>query len=271
MLYQALLFLLTPVSPLAKKYGFLYQSIALKARYERCKKAWLPHLKSCQDLFLQVLQQLPQKKSIVILGSSHLHEIPLHLLTQNFESITLVDVVHPLRHHWLAKKNPRFKLITTDLSQSLEHLEGLNSLEDLHALIAQLQEKTLFHFAADLIVSGNLLSQLALLPIESIEKKIHRPLSLDEKDVLCTAFAELHLKNLRGCRGAKLVYSDREVSYRNPQQELIYQGQYPVSFEGFTKLKEWTWLLAPITEASKNYSIEMKVEAYFLTATNSPS
>lgn len=262
MIREALTFLFTPMTPVAKEYGFLYQSIALQHRYERCKKIWLPHLKNCQDLFLEAIQDLPQKKSVVILGSSHLHEIPMHLLEKNFASITLVDVIHPMKHHWMAKRNSRLKLITQDVTQSLDKLVSLNSLDDLHQLIVHLRSQDLFHFEADLIVSGNLLSQLALLPIEALEKKIKRPLSLEEKDTICSAFAEIHLRNLQNCKGRKLVYADREVTYRDPQEQVIYKGQYPVSFAGFTKIKEWIWLLAPLKEASKDYSIEMKIEAY---------
>ncbi|MEK2644038.1 hypothetical protein [Bdellovibrio sp. BCCA] len=262
MIREALVFLLTPTTPLAKKYGFLYSSIALQHRFERCKKAWLPHLKNCQDLFLETVQDLPRKKSVVVLGSAHLHEIPLHLLSEHFEDITLVDVVHPLKHHRLAKRNSHLKLVTEDLSKSLEKLDKINNLEELHQLLQQLQDQNLFYFEADLVISGNLLSQLALLPIEAVERKIKRSLSLEEKDQICTAFAELHLKNLKNCKGRKLVYADRKVIYRDTKGEVIYTGEYPVSFEGFTKLKEWIWQLAPLKEASKDYSIEMKIEAY---------
>lgn len=262
MIREALVFLLTPTSSIAKRYGFLYQSIALQHRFERCKSVWLPHLKNCQDLFQEGLRELPQKKSVVIMGSAHLHEIPLHLLTSNFENISLVDVVHPLKHHWLAKRNPRLKLVTQDLSLSLDKLDSVSSIEDLQTLILQLNEKKLFCFEADLIVSANILSQLALLPIEALEKKIKRPLTVEEKDGFCTAFAEMHMKNLKECRGKKLIYADREVIYRDPQDQEIYRGKYPVSFTGFRKIKEWMWTLAPLKEASKEYSIEMKIEAY---------
>lgn len=264
MIREALIYLLTPTSPLAKKYGFLYQSVALEHRYERVKKHWLPHLKNCQDLFLESLKDLPQKKSVVVLGSAHLHEIPWHLLEKNFETITLVDVVHPLKHHWLAKRTSRLRLITQDLSKALDRLETVQSLEDLHKLIKDLKNEELFHFEADLIISANILSQLALLPIESLEKKIQRPLTIEEKDSICTAFAENHLRNLRNCPGKKLVYADREVIYKDPQGKVIYTGHYPVSFAGFKKLKEWMWTLAPLKEAAKDYSIEMKIEAYEL-------
>lgn len=262
MIREALTFLLTPTSPIAKKYGFLYQSISLAHRFERCKKAWLPHLKNCQDLFTETVHGLPQQKSVVILGSAHLHEIPLHLLVQNFENITLVDIIHPLKLHWIAKRNSRLKLITLDLSGSLDKLDSIQSLEDLHELLRQLQSQTLFHFEADLIVSANVLSQLGLLPIEALEKKLKRKLTIEEKDQICTAFAQLHLQNFKNCQGHKLIYADREVLYRSPQGELIYKGHYPVDFTGFTKIKEWEWLLAPLKEASKEYSIEMKIEAF---------
>ncbi|UOF00057.1 hypothetical protein [Bdellovibrio reynosensis] len=262
MIREALIYLLNPATPLAKKYGFLYSSVALQHRYERCKKIWIPHLKNCQDLFLEAVNKLPQKKSVIILGSAHLHEIPMHLLVQNFESITLVDVIHPLKHHWLAKRNSRLKLITMDLSNSLDKLDALTSFADLQELLSALTKEKLFHFEADLIVSANILSQLALLPIDALEKKIKRPLTLEEKDLVCTAFAENHLKNLSQCQGRKLIYADREVIYRDPKGEEIYKGHYPVDFAGYKKLKEWMWMLAPLKEASKDYSIEMKIEAY---------
>ncbi|MDG0817142.1 hypothetical protein [Bdellovibrio svalbardensis] len=262
MIFESLEFFLTPTTPLARKYGFLYSSISLKHRYERCKKMWIPHLKNCQDLFTDAVASLPQKKSVVILGSAHLHEIPMHLLLENFEQITLVDVVHPLKHHWLAKRNHRVKLITQDLTEALQHLEKLNSLDELHALGQELAGKDLFHFEADLIVSANLLSQLALLPIDAIEKKLKRELTVDEKDQICTDFAQTHLKNLEGCKGKKLIYADREVIYKDPQGEVIYRGHYPVNFAGYKELKKWNWVLAPLGEASKKYSVEMNIEAY---------
>lgn len=262
MIRETLIFLLTPTTSIAKKYGFLYSSIALQHRFERCKKAWLPHLKNCQNLYLQTIKELSQKKTIVILGSAHLHEIPLHLLTEDFEKIVLVDVVHPLKHHWLEKRNSKFKLITQDLSLSLDKLDGIQSLDDLNSLVENLKTQKLFHFEADLIVSANLLSQLALLPIESVEKKIKRPLTIAEKDHFCSEFAEMHLKNLKNCKGQKLIYTDREVIYHNPKGEEIYRGHYPVDFSGYKKITEWMWLLAPLKEASKDYSITMKIEAY---------
>ncbi|MFM6929752.1 MAG: hypothetical protein ACKOX6_14885 [Bdellovibrio sp.] len=262
MFLESLEFLLTPTTPLARKYGFLYSSIALRHRYRRCKKIWLPHLKNCQDLFLETVATLPSKKSVVVLGSAHLHEIPLHLLMDNFEQVTLVDVIHPLKHHLYAKRYSKLQLVTMDLTNSLDKIQELQNLDDLNKLAQDLAGQQLFHFNADLIVSANLMSQLALLPLDAVEKKLKRELTLEEKDVICTQFAETHLKNLSGCHGVKLVYSDREVIYKDPQDKVIYTGHYPVRFDGYKKLKEWHWLLAPLKEASKDYAIEMKIEAY---------
>ncbi len=106
------------------------------------------------------------------------------------------------------------------------------------------------------------MSQLALLPIEAVERKIKRKLSVEEKDVICTAFADSHLQNLKRCRGHKLIYCDREVLYRDPKGELVYQGSYPVLFTDWTPIESWIWGIAPLKEASNDYSIEMKIESY---------
>lgn len=265
MIYEALIFLLTPTTPIAKKYGFLYQSVALQQRYKRCRSFWLNHLKNCQDVFLESIKDLPQKKKVIILGSAHLHEIPLHLLEQNFQEIILVDVIHPLRHHWLAKKNKRLQLITMDLSKALDKLDQVKNLEDLERLTGDLESEDLFFFDADLIVSANIMSQLALLPMEHVEKKTRSALELSEKDDLCRRFAEMHLKSLLNCKGKKLIYADREVIYLDKEEKETYRGGYNVDFTDFQKQKEWEWYIAPLNEASKEYALKMKVEAYSAT------
>ena len=262
MLVEAIEFFLTPTTKIAKKYGFLHQSIALKHRFERCKTFWQPHLLECQKLFAEVVHTLPQRNKVVVLGSAHLHEIPLHLLLENFKEIFLVDVVHPYKHHRTAKKNPRLKLITQDVGGILDNLHNFKNLEELSSKVESLKSETLFSYEADLIISGNLMSQLALLPLDYVEHKMKRKLTLEEKDIICTAAAELHLQNLKKCKGEILIYADREVLYRDQGNEIIYQGSYPVNFAGFEKLKEWIWLIAPLKEASKDFSIEMKVEAF---------
>lgn len=262
MLLESLEFIFTPTSPLAKKYGFLHQSIALKHRYERCKKAWLPHLKNCQDLFLAELERVPAKNSVVILGSAHLHEIPLHLLMDHFQEVTLVDLVHPWKHHRLAKAHKRLKLVTMDVSAVLQGLGEVNTMDDLRELVQKVKSQKLFHFQADLIVSGNLLSQLALMPLGQVERKTKKTLSVEEKDEICSAFARMHLQNLLDCDGHVLLYADRAITYRDRDQEVIYQGHYDVDFTGYEKIKEWPWLLAPLGEASRKYSVEMKIEAW---------
>jgi hypothetical protein len=265
MLFESFEFILTPSTPLARKYGFLYQSISLKHRYKRCRKAWAEHLFNCQNLFVKTITPLPKTESVVVLGSAHLHEIPLPLLLKNFKEVTLVDVIHPLRMHMHVWSNPRLKLVTADLSGALADLDKVTTYQELLNMCDHLASTFAFHFEADLIISANLLSQLALLPIEHVERKIQRKLTLEEKDALCTRFAEAHLNSLRKCKGHVLAYCDREVIYRNPAKEIIYSGHYPVDFAGFKKLKSWLWNIAPLGEAAKDYSIEMKIEAYEAT------
>lgn len=259
MLKELVTYFLTPTTPLAKKYGFLYQSVALEERFKRCQKDWLGHLKNCQDLFIEVAENIPNKNHVVVLGSSHLHEIPWHLLDRYFNKITLVDIIHPLKHHRLKRRSSKLELVSLDLSENLKDLETVKNFQDLVHLA---QKNLTWRFEADLIISGNLLSQLALLPMDVFERRIKTNLTLEQKDEICAAFAKKHLEALASCKGQKLLYTDRETFYHDPKGSLIYSGSYPVDFTGFSKIKEWTWDLAPLKEASKEYSISMKIEAY---------
>lgn len=251
----------TPATKLARKYGFLNQSIALKHRFDRCRKIWEPHLLNTQQLFLEIARTLPKKDKVIVMGSAHLHEIPLHLLLQEFQKVVLVDIIHPLKHHSAAKANSRIELITQDISGVLADLEKCKTVADLEQLFEK-QTESPFYFEADLIVSGNLISQLALLPMDYISHQIKRSLTLEEKDRFCTWAAEKHLSALQKCSGKILVYADREVIYRGRNDEIMYQGQYPIDFKDFSFIKEWTWTLAPLGEASKDYALEMTVKAY---------
>jgi hypothetical protein len=262
MLLEALTYLFTPSSSLSKKYGFLYSSIALEKRYQRCKKAWRPHLENCRKLFMDALTKTGQKNSVVVLGSAHLHEIPLKFLLDNFNKVILIDIQHPFTHHLKALMNKQLELRTQDLTKSLGHLDSLTSIEDLNALMTRLESEILFEFQADLIISANILSQLGLLPIKTLEKKLKRDLSVKEKDQICSTYAELHLKNLANCQGRKIIYCDREVLYFDPDGRQIYRGSYPVNFSKFQKITDWDWELAPLKEASSDYSIHMKIHAY---------
>ena len=64
--------------------------------------------------------------------------------------------------------------------------------------------------------------------------------------------------------GRKTTFLSTKGPLFNPKGEVIYTGHYPVDFSNFKKMNKWkwNWILAPLGEAAKDYSIEMTIEAY---------
>ncbi|MFP5519322.1 MAG: hypothetical protein ACLGGX_05425 [Bdellovibrionia bacterium] len=254
--------------PAARKYNFIDHSISLEQRFQRQKPNWHAHLEKTQNLYNDFFTKFPKARSLTIVGSAHLHEYPKDELLKRFEKIVLVDAIHPPHIVSWAKKHKKVELIAFDITGVLDRLEQIFNYDDLLEACAGVSP---LKISTDLLVSANILSQLHLTPMTIVEKNNQETFTLEQKDKLATTSAETHLKWLENQNIPCLVYTDREVTYRNSRNEITYRGSYPVNFNSFQKLDEWTWLLAPLNEISPLYSVEMKEEAYFFMPTNKPS
>lgn len=249
----------TPASKLARDFGLVYHSVALKYRYQRCRRAWSSHIQNCHHLIRKIVDKTPKKNHLVILGSAHLHEIPKGILEKEFKQVTLVDLVHPISVRRWARKFPHVKLVEQDLSGFLEKLKDVT---DSEVLLKEVQSTSApFHFSADLIISSNLISQLHLIAIDYLAKK--KILATEDfNDRIGQAFSLKHLEALQNCNGKVLLYGDRETIYRDVTRRISYRGSFKLDMAGFKYINKWTWDIAPIGEYSRRESIEMMVEAY---------
>ena len=257
MLIDALEAYLTPASPLARRFGFVHHSVALKRRALKQKAAWATHITNCQTVLRNVVDELSSLNHIVILGSSHLFEVDKQDLLR-FKKITLVDLVHPLSVRRWAKKNPQVQLIEADLSGYLAKLQTIPTTSVFFELLKE--QVAPFYFEADLVVSSNLLSQLHLTALTHLERK--SALSLQQKNQIGQLSAENHLRFLKQCPGKHLVYSDRQAIYFDQLGNETGRSQYPVDFGDYSLLQEWQWDIAPLGEAHREQSIAMLVQAY---------
>lgn len=248
------------IHPLSKKLGMIQISQSLETRFKRHQNLWKNHLDHCRSQVLEFCQRHPQARTIAILGSSHLFEIPITDLLQRFEKIYLIDLVHPPAVVKLAKQQPeKIELLCFDVSGALDNLESLNSFAELISLFPN-QKKSLPDF--DLVISANLASQLHLLYLDHLEKKGLK-LSVEEKDQAAQVVIHDHLNWLRSFHKPVHFFADRKVFYRNPQGQITYSGAYAIDLGGFEFQKSWIWQLANLGEISPLYSLEMEVESYF--------
>ena len=123
MLAEALEWLVTPASSLARRSGLLAGQIAIRHRASRCRSLWHGHLQATRRFITsQVAALTPHPQQVIVLGSGHLNDIDLDALLELADHVVLVDIVHPLEVRWRSfRAGGRIELLEADLSGSLEN------------------------------------------------------------------------------------------------------------------------------------------------------
>ncbi len=212
-----------------RKFGFKTDQEGIINRYLREEGGWNEHLKKTKEYILQVAGT-KRKESVIILGSGWLLDVPIHELSEQFEKVVLIDVVHPRQIEHKVKKMLNVELLSIDVTglvnpifETLKNKKAskipLIEIEPNYdnQLITELEN-------ADLVVSVNLLNQLDILICDYINKfnlyskeeinlfrkqiqTNHLQLLPTDKSVLITDYEELNIdENDKVNNRKKLVY-----------------------------------------------------------------
>lgn len=243
MLAELALQALTPAAPLARRFGLLREGVALWSRGRRQRKSWEPHQARCRAIIAEVAASLSRRRKVVVLGSGPTRDIPLDMLCASFDEVVLVDIVHlpPLRLKlW---RQPKISLLSRDLTGAMAWLAGdVESRQDpLADLVAE--------DAVDLVVSANLLSQLAWPVADWLDDNPARAAALPHNlPARCIAW---HLADLARFKGHVCLISDVEMVERDragaihERLDLMYGVELPKEDES------WLWPVAPFGEAER--------------------
>lgn len=266
MLYELITFLTTPCPQYVRRMGYLYQAIALRGRYQRRRTSWQPHLDKTKEFILNTVGKCQNRDKVVLLGSGLLLDVPIEFLAETFREVVLVDVIHlpEVRKRINRYKNVRF--IQGDITSVAEKLfknvkQGRNELPLSEPAIPEIDAST------SLVISLNILSQLSTVPQDYIQKK--KP-EHDEETIAawCDQIREAHYKALKALPCDVCLIADHEYVYKDKKGSIIEQG----STVGKVTLPEpdtsWWWNIAPFGEASKEYSKELLVGAWYMRGQN---
>lgn len=248
------LYLATPVDRTTRSLGLLWESVTLWSRGLRHRKLWAAHHARCQAAVGQAVSELRQRRKVLVLGSGLVRDVPLDQLCAVFDEVILVDAVHlPLVRLAMARR-PKVRLVTRDLSGIMPWLAGTAAGRGDPVADFVADE------AIDLIISANLLSQLAW-PVEDwLEEDAKRaarfPADLPR---LCIAW---HRDDLRRFRGRVCLLSDVEMTERDrsgtvtDRLDLMRGASLPPPDES------WDWTVAPFGEAARDREYVHRVGAW---------
>lgn len=221
MLAEALAWLFTPASATARRLGHLSESIAIAARHRRCRQAWGPHLAVCRQALLDSARAAPSHRIALVLGSGHLLDVPLDELAVLFESVWLVDMVHPRSARRAARRFVNVRLIEHDVTESLNHLPATPPMPT----------RFLDEPAIDWVASVNLLSQLDLGDLRNTPTG--------------DALMANHLAWLSHFKAPVCLITDLEQHRLNGQGRTIEYRDLRSLLNDWTVESQWRWEVAP--------------------------
>lgn len=258
MLLEWVEFLRTKGTQTAKDWGYIYQNVSLKFRARRCAKAWQNHVDESKKFINDHVDKI-KPKSILIIGSGILMEIPIEDLLAKVEKIYLVDLVHSGTVRKIARQNPtKIELIERDISCLLGFLKkGMGPFQ-----LKQIPWKQLPAWdlpKVDLVISANLLSQIPLMISEML------PMSTEVYDKFARSVRDQHIERLFNQSQNVLLFADFETRYIARDGETLKIEKYDVNLRSLKYDRTWIWQISPLGETSKDYKIEMRVQSYIFS------
>ncbi|NLS02511.1 hypothetical protein HGP14_03890 [Rhizobium sp. P32RR-XVIII] len=244
MIVEALLYIATlPVT--AKPHRkFVRYSVNLWSRARRCSGQWAEHEEKSQSAMLAAASGLRQKRTVVVLGSGLLRDVPIEALSKAFDTVVLIDLVHLTSvRFWLKAKGYRnVRLIERDLS-GYDALRETGSAEPLGFLrgVPYL----------DLVISANLLSQIGRGVKRRFEAEQDRAMPQDTVQRLIAAHIEgLQIQPCATCLVTDTSYAVIDRNGKTHEAADLLQDVAPPADK-----TSWTWPVAPLGEESRDYQI----------------
>lgn len=252
-------YLAVPVPRHVRHMGYVRELRALRARGNRCRGAWRPHLENTRALMLEAAARCERHRSALVVGSGLLFDVPLEELSRRFDRVVLVDIVHLWPVHRRADRLSNVRLIPCDVTGVIEHCHALARRRS-RAPLPRRPVDFLLGEPFDLVVSLNVLSQLPVVPNGYMSRRI-RSLTDAQIGEFSRALVTNHLDWLCSFPGTACLVTDLErLCYGEcglaSRERSLWGVELP---DGG---REWLWDLAPKPEMYFHLDVRHRVVGY---------
>jgi hypothetical protein len=256
---------LTPVPDWARRAGYLKELIAIRARHRRWRRQWEPHLQASRAAICAAMVGCTRHRHAMVYGSGPLLDIPLADLAAAFDTVTLVDAAHLWPTRLAVRRYPNVRLVERDVSGVVAGLlEGVTKGADTLPVPRPILPRD--HETVDFLVSANILSQLALIPLRFLLR--YFPLSSDEAAAFSRAVAQAHLAHLERFGGVRCLITD------TVQEQIARDGAVQNTASQLSGIilpphdATWWWDVAPPGEISPDFGIRSRMVAITIPSGN---
>lgn len=225
-----------------RKMNYFSDQKGIIRRYINEEGAWEDHLTNTKNYITDCLKD-KKFKSIAILGSGWLLDVPLEFLINNFKKIVLFDINHPRQIKHKVRKFENIELRSADISggaiMSVYNLVRFYKKERNKTDIKEIEcpgfkpdEQT------DYLISLNILNQLDILLADYLKK--YSIYNENELNYLRSRIQKSHINSL--IPGRSCLITDYEEKIYNA--DMILDSRKKLIFtelpEGKNK-KSWEW------------------------------
>jgi hypothetical protein len=250
MLPEALNFAATYMISPRRKAGEINSSVMLWARARRCARDWAAHEENSQSFVHRLVEILPQRRTVVVLGSGLLRDTPVETLSQAFGSVRLYDLQHLTSVRAWARVRGLNNLSFEN--RDLSGFEALRTRPDQEprplAFLRDIQD-------LDLVISANLLSQIGVGIGQMIADDASAP--RDAVPRLLRAHVDgLAALHVPAGLITDISYEVRDKSGRMLENCDLMHGVALPALEA-----EWSWPVAPFGELDPTYQAVHRVVA----------
>jgi hypothetical protein len=202
-------------------------------------------------VILDEMASMESVKSIAILGSGALVDIPVESLLGSVEEIHLYDLVHPRVVRKRYKNDPRVHVHAVDITGIID------AIYTVPRKLPMPPEVFSFLPPVDCVISANLLSQLPLIPLKWLRKSGQH--TEDDLQDWKRALQKAHLHALNAGSYRYMLISDlRSALFDQTGTELETIELLNLCDVPPPK-QTWEWLLCPTGEHEKGQTIVRNV------------
>ncbi|MDP3314983.1 MAG: hypothetical protein Q8M47_02840 [Devosia sp.] len=199
----------------------LRPAIGYWARGARQARAWAPHLANTRGLLDTTIDDHPVRRTVVVLGSGALFDLPLESLARTFEHVLLVDRVHLSSIDARIARYSNVRLAWRDLSTAADPA-ALDFLRDIEGL--------------DWVISANVLSAMASAAEPAMARRV----------------VDSHLGSLAALPCPVTLITDLDYRVLNRHGVIVDSADllhgYPMPRSGL----RWKWEVAPFREEARD-------------------
>ncbi|MFZ5940108.1 MAG: hypothetical protein ACOYXB_06000 [Bacteroidota bacterium] len=236
--------------------GFFSDQEGIISRYLAEKEGWDLHLRNSREFILDFVAQ-SNCKTVAILGSGWLLDLPLEEMSRQLDRILLLDIRHPAQVREKVARYPGVELLETDLSGGAIAFAWQAVKKSSFQPEKMVLRVPALPFEPDCLISLNILNQLDIIPGDYLQKH----LGLSDEDLIpfrrrIQDFHVAWITQRSGCLVSDIVeYSSVEGKEEN-RRSLLFTG-LP---EGMQE-KEWEWPFDSRGRYRENMYTRMQVKA----------